>query len=391
MTGKKLLSFRARVVKDINEQLVLKLIQEHKIISSSDLVNITGMRPSTIFNILKTLSSKSLVTFHGKGNSTDKGGKKPYLWKLNKDAAFVIGLDIEVGELTSVVLDFSGGVVAKKIIALDKVNTIDELAATIIRVVNDIIEEINLDKEKILGLGVAFAGVVDYSTGIVIMSSLLPEMNFPLLEKLNSLPFQVIVENNANAAAIGLKWSGYFQNRRNFLTILAEIDKNVGGLGIGIIIDGELYRGATYSAGELYPHIPTLKQILVSLRTRLSEGIILKQYESSLEKINIQILVEAAKQGDEIAKLVFSKIGDIVGQTIAPAVALLNPDTLIITGVISELEDIIVDSIKNAIDMRVLSITSSNLNILADKHHHYAVAVGAASLILEDYFKLPLK
>ena len=70
MAGKKLLSFHARVVKDINEQLVLKLIQEHQIISSSDLVKITGMRPSTIFNILKELSAKSFVSFYGKGEST---------------------------------------------------------------------------------------------------------------------------------------------------------------------------------------------------------------------------------------------------------------------------------------------------------------------------------
>lgn len=391
MTEKKLLSFRARVVKDINEQLVLKLIQEHEIISSSDLVNITGMRPSTIFNILKELSAKSLVTFHGKGISTDKGGKKPYLWKLNKDAAYVIGIDIEVGEITPVILDFSGGIIAKKIIKLEKFNNLDELAATIINAVNSIIEENKIDVYKVLGLGVAFAGVVDHLKGVVIMSSLLPDMNFPLLEKLGSLPFPVLVENNANAAAIGLKWNGYFKSKRNFLTVLTEIDKGVGGLGIGIIVEGELYRGATFSAGELNPHLPTLHQVLASVRTRLHEGDILKQYQSSVEAIDVEILIDAAKKGDSIAKLVLSKIGDIVGQLIAPAVALLNPDSLIITGVISEIEDVIVDSIRKAIEMRVLSITSSNLNIIVDKHHHYAVAVGAASLILEDYFRLPLK
>src|SRR5512147_2940290 len=99
---RKLLSFHGKVVKDINERVVLKLIQEQDIISSSDLVKITGMRPSTIFNILKELSAKSFVSFYGKGESTKKGGKKPFNWNLNKDAACTIGLDIEVGEMTSV-------------------------------------------------------------------------------------------------------------------------------------------------------------------------------------------------------------------------------------------------------------------------------------------------
>lgn len=391
MTRKKLLSFRARVVKDINEQLVLKLIQENEIISSTNLVKITGMRPSTIFNILKELSNKSLVSFYGKGESTDKGGKKPYLWKLNKDAAYVIGLDIEVGEMTSVVLDFSGGIIARKITKLETGRTIDQLAETIIKVVNMTINENKIPKGKILGLGVAFAGVVDNLNGNVIMTSVLPEMNFPLLEKLNTLPFPTFIENNANAAAIGLKWNGYDKKKRNFLAILLEIDKNVSGLGIGIIIDGELYRGASFCAGELYPHLPTLTEILSTIRSRFLEGEILKNYVSSPEDINIEIIIDAAKRGDKIAKLTISKIGDIVGQTIAPAVALLNPDTVIITGILAELEDTLITPIREAIEMRVISINSNTLNILADKYHHYSVAVGAASLILENYFRLPVK
>lgn len=389
MNEKKLLSFHARVVKDINEQLVLKLIQENEIISSSDLVKKTGMRPSTIFNILKELSSRGLVSFYGKGNSTDKGGKKPYIWKLNREAAFVIGLDIEVGEMTAVILDFNGGIIARRIIKLETGRNVDELANTIITVVEGLVIENKIDTEKVLGLGVAFAGVVDYKEGIVVMSSLLPEMNFPLLDRLSTLPFPVLIENNANAAAIGLKWNGNNKSKRNYLTILVEIDKNVSGLGIGIVIEGELYHGASYCAGELYPHLPTLKEILSNVRSRFAEGKILKDYVAPLETIDIELLLDAAKKDDEIAKLVFSMIGNIVGQTISPAVALLNPDTLIITGIVSEMEEVIISSVRKAIEMRVLSISNNTLNIVVDKHHHYSVAVGAAALILENYFKLP--
>jgi len=390
MDEKKLLSFHARVVKDINEQLVLKLIQEHEIISSSDLVKITGMRPSTIFNILKELSAKSFVSFYGKGESTKKGGKKPYIWTLNKDAAYTIGLDIEVGEITSVVLDFSGGIIAKKNIKFDTGKTVDDLAENITKVVYDTIAQNEIDKDRILGVGIAFAGIVDYPNGIVVMSSVLPEMNFPLLEKLSDLPFHVLIENNANAAALGLKWNGNDKSKTNYLTILVELDKNVSGLGIGIVINDELYRGASYSAGELYPHLPTLKEILSSIRSRFVESDIFVNYSSSLESIDVEFLLDAAKKGDKIARLAFSMIGNVVGQTIAPAVALLNPDTLIITGVVSELEDVLIDSVRKEIEMRVISITSNSLNIIADKYHHYSVAVGAASLILEDFFGLPI-
>lgn len=390
MSRKKLLSFHSGVVKDINEQLVLKLIQEHGIISSSDLVNITGMRPSTIFNIIKELSGKSFISFYGKGESTKKGGKRPYVWTLNKSAAYVIGLDIEVGEMTSVVLDFGGNVISNKIIKLDTGNTVDELAKIIKKVVYNTIAENNLKEEKILGVGIAFAGIVDYQSGIVVMSSVIPEMNFPLLKKLSILPFPVLIENNANAVALGLKWIGNHQTKRNYITVLLELDKNVSGLGIGIVINNELYRGTSFSAGELYPHLPSLKDIISTVRNRFTESEILKNYISSIENIDIEILMKAAKNGDKVANLIFSMIGNVVGQTIAPAVALLNPDTLIITGVISELEDILVESVRKEIDMKVISITSNSLNIVVNKHHQYSVAIGAASLILEDFFKLPI-
>ncbi|MGD8781233.1 MAG: ROK family transcriptional regulator [Ignavibacteria bacterium] len=389
MNGKKLLSFHARVVKDINEQLVLKLIQEHEIISSSDLVKITGMRPSTIFNILKELSAKSFVLFHGKGESTKKGGKKPYIWALNKDAACAIGLDIEVGEMTSVVLDFSGRIIAKKIMKMETGHTADELTANINNVVNDIIAENNIDKEKVLGLGVAFAGIVDNKRGIVAMSSVLLDMNLPLLDKLKNFPFPVLIENNANAASIGLKWKSDDKSRTNYLTILVEIDQNVSGLGIGIVIDGQLYRGASFCAGELYPHLPTLKEILSTLRSRFHESEILKEYITSFESVDTELLLKAAKAGDKIAELVFTIIGNNVGQAIAPAVALLNPDTLIITGVVSELADVVIDAVRKEIEMRVISLTNNTLEIIVDKYHHYSVAVGAASLILEDFFRIP--
>jgi len=389
MNGKQLLSFHARVVKDINEQLVLKLIQENDVISSSELVRITGMRPSTIFNILKELSAKSFVSFHGKGKSTQKGGKKPYNWILNKDAACVIGIDIEVGEMTAVVLDFGGAVIAKKIIKMETGKTAVELTSNIINVVTHVILENKIDTEKVLGVGVAFAGIVDNVNGIVTMSSVVPEMNLPLLDMLKDLPFPVIIENNANAAAIGFKWKNTDKSEKNYLTVLVEIDKNVSGLGIGIIIDGKLYRGASFSAGELFPHLPTLKEIVYGFRSQFDESDILRGKSSTYDTMDIEFLMNAAKQKDKVTELIVARIGKLVGQTIAPVVAILNPDILIITGVISELENIIIDAIRKEIEIEVLSVTNQTLRILVDRHHHYSVAVGAASLILEDFFRVP--
>ncbi len=390
MNQKKLLSFDATVIKNINEKLVLNLIREHEIISSSELVRITGMRPSTIFNITKELIAKNLIRFLGKGESTEKGGKKPYLWSLNKEAAYVIGLDIEVGEMTVVILNIGGDYIAKKVISVEIAKTLDELSQNIFNVVEEVIKQTNIEREKILGLGIAFAGIVDCVDGIVVMSSVLPEMNFPLIDKLNEhFDFPIEIENNANAVAVGSKWIGQAKGKKDYMTVLIEMDKGVAGLGIGIVIGGELYHGASFCSGELFPHLPQVREILSGMRTRLSEGKFLKGYADSIENLNITFLIEAAKQGDEIALLFFSKIGHSIGQIIAPAIALLNPDTLIICGDVADLDDIIIDPVRSAIEMSVLSVASNALTIVTTKHKHYAVAMGAAAIILDDYFRVP--
>jgi predicted NBD/HSP70 family sugar kinase len=221
------------------------------------------------------------------------------------------------------------------------------------------------------------------------MSSVLPEMNLPLIEKLGRLPFPVLIENNANAAAIAWKWKRSSKSMKNYLSVLLEIDKNVSGLGIGIIINGELYRGASFCAGELYPHLPNLGDLLSAFRSRFHESEILREHITSFESMDMEFLLDAAKKGDKIARLIFARIGRLVGQTIAPAVALLNPDTLVITGVVSELEDVIIEAIRNEIEMGVIPLTNNALSIISDEHHQYAVAFGVASLILENFFRVP--
>jgi predicted NBD/HSP70 family sugar kinase len=390
MNQKKLNSFDAAIIKDVNEKLVLKLIREHVKISSSELVRITGMRPSTIFNITKKLLSQNLIVFLGKGGSTQKGGKKPYVWSVNKDAAFSIGVNIKVNEMTIVLLNLAGEYVAKKIIPVDIAKTLDEVFSNIVNAVEDVIALSGVDRTKILGLGIGFAGIVDNVKGIVIMSGVFPEMNFHLTEKLKDhFDFPIEIENDANAVAVGSKWMVKVRGKKDYMTALIEMDRAVAGFGIGIVINGELYHGASFCSGELYPHIPQVREILAGMRIRLSEGKVLRDFVEMIDNLNINFLIEAAKQGDEIALLFFSKLGNSIGQIIAPAVALLNPETLVICGNMTELDEILIEPIRSAIEMHVLSIANKALTITATEHGHYAVAMGAASIVLEEYFRVP--
>ncbi|MGE5402659.1 MAG: ROK family protein [Ignavibacteriales bacterium] len=391
MKTRKHLTLDPAAVKDYHEKLALNVIRENGIISSSELIKITNLNKSTVFSILKELSAKSLIISPAKGEATEKGGVRPSLWNLNGEAYYAIGIDVEIGEMTAVILDLTGKVVRKNIYKVRISSTLDELVESIIFVINSIITEAGITDEKILGCCIAFTGIVDYLRGIVVMSGILFNLNLQLLGKLKHLfSFPIVIENNANAAAIGEKWTGEGKHKNNFMVVLIELDTNVAGLGIGIILEGNIYRGASFSAGELYPHMPNLRQLIDIVRPRFPEGKILKDFVSNPEELDINRLIEIAKEGDEIALLIFSMFGRRVGEIIAPAIALLNPDTLIITGTIAELEDIILEPIENSIQMNVLAVTSNSLKIVSGKNQQFAVSVGAASLVLSNFFKLPM-
>ncbi len=379
-----------KLVKSINDRLVLNLLRVNKILSSSDLVRITGMRPSTIFNILKDMASQSLVLNLGKGESTDKGGKKPYLWSLNSSAAYALGVDVEVGELTAVILDFGAEIVAKKIYRIDKFEKLDELVHHINVIVDDILSQSMIDRTKVIGLGVAVAGIVDNDTNLVVMTDVFQEMNVPMLDALRKqYPFPVTIENNANASAVGDKWIGVARDSRNSMTVLMEFDRNVHGFGIGVIINEQLYKGSSFCAGELNLPMSDLGEMLTNIRSELRNGPVLRQYDSSPSSVDTRVMIDAAKKGDPVALSFFKRVGHFIGKRIASVIAVLNPDMLIVAGDLAELDGIIVAPLKEAIEMETLSTTSNALNVVTSSHGHYSVAVGAASTVLAAYFKVP--
>ncbi len=379
-----------KLVKSINDRLVLNLIRVNKILSSSDLVKITGMRPSTIFNILKDMSAQSLVINLGKGESTEKGGKRPYLWSLNSEAAYALGVDVEVGELTAVILNFCAEIVAKKIYKIDKFETLEELVGHITVIVDDILSESQIDRSKVVGLGVAVAGIVDITTELVVMTDVFQEMNVPMLAALRKhYSFPVVVENNANASAVGDKWIGVARQSKNSITVLMEFDKNIHGLGMGIILNEELYRGSSFCAGELIMPMSDLAEMLTNIRSQLRNGTVLRQYDSSPTSIDTAVMIDAARQGDPVAVSFFRRVGHFIGKRISAIIGVINPDMLIISGDLAELNELIVDPVKEAIGMETLSITSDALKVVTSSHGHYSVAMGVASIILGSHFKVP--
>lgn len=380
-----------KFIRTLNGQLVLNTIRKHEVISSTELTSITGLRPSTIFNILKELADKTLILNLGKGDSTEKGGKKPYLWELNQDAAYVIGLDIEINNITAVILDLKGKLLYHSTIKYEKLASENELIEVINTIVNKLLEETHIEHEKFLGMGIAMPAIVDSEMGVVKRTDVIPDKNIALTNKLNEYyKFPIVVENNANSTAVGAKWVGAGKEFKNFIVVLAEFDKNVGGMGIGILIDEHLYNGHTNCAGELNMPILNLGQMMIYIRNQLSQSEYLSKYDQNIDDLTVDVLIAAAKAGDELAISLFQRLGNQIGEIISTAISLLNPEALIVAGNISDLDEIIINPIKDVVNLKTLPFINKKLKIVSSLHGPNSVAIGAASLILNEFFKIPI-
>ncbi|MBT5235988.1 MAG: ROK family transcriptional regulator [Candidatus Marinimicrobia bacterium] len=386
----KVQSYDFRLIRNINDRIVLNLILENESISGADLARLSGRQPSTISNILKGLKKRDLVNNLGKGESTFKGGKRPFLWEINSSAAYALGLDVEIGQTAIALLGLNGDVKKKKIYKTNGITNPRELSQHLLRSVNDLIKDSGVDLEKILGAGIAIAGIVNRGSGEVMMTDIIPQMNFSITSALQKkYQFPVIAENNANASAIGSKVVGTARGERNFMTVLIKVDAHVSGIGIGLVLNGELYHGTNYCSGEVTPEYPPMYNMISRLRDHFNKGKILKKYLNKIEDLNIRMLIDAANKGDALAIHYFMLLGRLIGSSIAKHIAMINPARVIITGDVAEVGDIILDPIKELVSYELVSVSKESLSIVASKSGRYSVAVGAASIILDEFLKVP--
>jgi len=374
-----------KFVKNLNEQLVLNLIRRHEIISSSDLVRITGMRASTIFNILKYFSEKKFVNNPGKGHSTDKGGRKPYLWSLKSNAAYSFGVDVDFKKISMVILDFTNRIVFEEEFQIDVYKESENISLFLKDKINELIVKSGIPIKKFLGIGIALPGIVHCNGDIVIMSEALSATDINLSQELKKyFDLPVLIRNNANTIAVGEKIAGNAKESKHLISTLIKSNELSNRIGIGVLINKELHFGTSGCAGEINFALPYFSEILNSIKGITKDS----EFFSKSNNYTIKKLVEAAKENDIVAIHFFEKLGYFIGKELVKPVALVNPDTLLLGGDLTEVGSIIKEAIYKVLDLEVHALCRNSINIIISKFGKKAVVIGAVAIILNEYFKI---
>lgn len=235
-------------LKDMNRKTVYQLLSSVGEISRAEISRQTGISSPTVLKIINYFLENGFVTEAGEGVSFI--GRKPQILKFNSEAAFSVGIEFEGDFLKLGVIDLLGNIRVFKQIRVTS-DFDDIISSKLGLVIENILEESNIPKSKVLGVGLGIPGVVDPDNYVVEVAPLVGISEIKdckaLIDNLSKrLNLHIFIDNDVNAAAIGEFVTRKLDSASDLLYVSLGT-----GLGSGIILNGKLRKGKRNSAGEI--------------------------------------------------------------------------------------------------------------------------------------------
>ncbi|MCM3123899.1 MULTISPECIES: ROK family transcriptional regulator [unclassified Mesobacillus] len=377
------LTWNQHVVKKNNKALVLSLIIEKETISRADIAGVTGLNKTTVSSLVNELLEEDLIYESGPGVSS--GGRRPVILHFNKKAGYAIGIDIGVNYILAVLTDLKGQIIVEKSQNLSRTSysAIMNNVQTMIQSLMDAMPE---SRYGIVGIGVGVPGIVN-KEGSVLLAPNLGWTNIQLkddLEKMFNVP--IIIENEANAGAVGEQQFGAGQDYENILYVSAGI-----GIGVGIILNNELYQGKSGFSGEMGHMIIELNGKHCNCGSRgcweayASENALLEMAGESID--SLESLIELAQNGEKSAIDLFEKIGQYLGFGINNIINTFNPDQVIIGNRLAMVREWIEQPILTTIENHTLAFHQKETHLEFSKLGKYSTALGVSAFVVDNFIK----
>ena len=394
------------LIRNINQSVLMNLIRAHSPVSRPQLATLSGLSQVTVLKITNTLIERGLVLENEYAEST--GGRRAGLLEIHPEGGFAVGLIPQPNSLTGVILNLNSELVCSQQWDItfrdNSLHAIDLFA----QCVEELLSKSGIAREKIIGVGLGMGGLIDAEQGCCIDSWMMNwqnvEISRPLEERLG---IPVFLDNDVNCLAIYEKLFGQGQPYQHFLVVA------IGrGVGLGIIINGDLYRGAFGGAGEVGHTAVTTEGRLCAggnhgcLETYISESGIVNNYleyvhtttyslEMGIQEPTISEVVERAKNGDEAAIAAFQRAGVLLGVSLANLVNIFNPECVELAGPNTTASiltgGLLLEPMHEAFKQHLFSHIGKDLHFIVERSGFESWARGAGSLVLRHFFASPVQ
>ena len=379
-------------LRQANERLVLKAIRQNAAVSRADIVRVTGLAPSSVTFIVKRLTKDKLVC-EEKAGSPPRVGRQPTVLKLRKGARIAVGVEITLSGARIILGDLNDTVIGRKCVPWQPNHNLffDRVHAAIRSLVDPLAEG------QVLGVGVALPGFLDRNSGKVVAAE-----NFNwfgveagrLLQQGLQVPFYY--ENSAKLSALAEMWHSERDPKplRNFVSVTAQ-----GGLGTGVIIDGQLLQGAHSAASEFGHTVIEPEGRPCACGNRGCW----EQYASDLALCRLyaercsgpdpagtrsepEAVIAKARAGDPVASVVLQETARYVGIGFANLIMALNPEAIIVADYLAEAWDLIEEPIWNVLRGRVPAYYLTGVRVFPSGHGADSSLFGSMALVLTRFF-----
>lgn len=386
------------------QTMVLNLLREHGPQTRNQLKDQTGFSISLVRQLTESLLEHDLIIEDGRAGE-DSPGRPAKVWSVAPDAAFVAGLDVGGTTTRFVIIDALGDVTYRHTAPTVKASAAHELLRHMVSTVQDGLRAFGETAAEVRRLGVAFSGFVDFQAGYSIDApNIASARALPLKQRLErELNLETLVDDSSRVMALAEMRYGVARDSSNFICL------NVGtGIGSGVIINGELFRGVRGLAGEI-GHMPVApggapcycgklgclesmasgRAIARYAHEALSAGTTSKirdLTDGDINAVSAKTVTEAAQQDDELAISVLRKAAAYLGVGVATAVNLFSPDKLILTGGVMRGNEVLFDMVCEEAQQHTLRQLPEPFPVLLTELDAQAAALGAATLALDAEF-----
>lgn len=393
---------RSEPIKTLNQFQILNTIRIAGAISRIEIARIIGHSRATVTNITARMIASGLI-YEKEIEGSATRGRNRVLLAINPDAAYVVGIKVSAFHIGCVVTDILANV--KSSVTMP-VRTNKRPVAFVSDLIEEAgrhcVKEAGLTLKQISGIGIGIPGLVDSRQGVAYWSPLYKRGATTLKERIEKrLHIPTYVDNDTNTATLSQLWAGEGKGINNFVVVTIE-----DGLGIGVVIDGELYRGASGFAGELghfvatpggepcrcgkrgcYEAYTSNFGVLNAAKRLCREG----QWSCDApDDLTYEDILALAQQGREPLVSIFQRAGQYLGQAISGIIQILNPAKVIVTGNGTRSRELSLEIMRKTIRENTAPDLFARTEVTVLPWRDIDWSLGAACMVLQKLYKSPL-
>jgi N-acetylglucosamine repressor len=369
------------LIKAMNRNLLLNIIRRERSVVRKRLTDISGLSVGAVSQIVSELLNQGWLL--EQEDSEDTGGRPRTILRLNPTAGYALGIKLMENRVVAAITNFETDLLYYRDYSFDFDDDPVNLSKILASVVEIALAEARVDRSRLFGIGIGLAGVIYPQTGVVHHSPFFGWRDVPLAKLVGQhtlLP--VYVENDVNTLTITEQLFGAGHDSSHFIVV------TVGrGIGMGMVINGQLYQGAFGSAGEV-GHNVMLRHNgeTYTLEDIAADPAVVAAVPGTKTLADV---IAAADAGSSQARQALANSGTAIGISLANIVNTLGPELVIISGEGIVAGDHRVGPMMEALRQHTFNGLLDQVNIVIEPTDDRAWARGAASVVINKVFESP--